>query len=219
MSCRLSTYVLAMIFLSSCASLQAKREVVDNTFYSSSNPKVQIKVNPELKYIGETKDVRQRQLVDSPYMVIHRSALYVFVDAEGAKAKKAVAIVIERTEASYVSDLYGEVGIFYEKGVSELGGLKFQYCSRLIYPSMKFHLTRFVTDHGYVIPRCIIVKSFSKVYGAQGDIAVTIVYIEAPSGLLHECKDWEPIHPLLPDQKEYLEQFNANCDNAFEVLQ
>jgi len=212
-------YLFILTILGGCASLQAKREVVDNTLYSSSNPKIQIKVSPELKYIGETKDTGQRQADASTRMLTHRVKWYVFVDSDASRVNRMVSIRIERTETYYVSDLFSYVKSSYERGTCELGGRNFQYCSRLIYPGMDRPVTRFVSDQGYVIPRCVLLKSFKKVYGAKGNILVGINYIEdPPSNLPYDCKAWKPDYPLLEDQKEYLEQFIANSDKAFEVI-
>jgi hypothetical protein len=212
--------LLIFVLLSGCASLQAKREVIDNTFYSSSNPKIQIKVSPEFKYIGETKDTGDRQAASSTRMLTHRAKWYLFVDSDASRVNRAVSIRVERTETYYISDLFSQVKSSYEKGTCELGGQNFQYCSRLFYPGMSGPVTRFVSDQGYVIPKCVLFKSYKKVYGAKGNILVDITYLEDPaaSNLSYDCKAWKPDYPLLEDQKEYREQFNANCDKSFEVL-
>jgi outer membrane biogenesis lipoprotein LolB len=65
--------LLIFFLLPGCASLQTKREVVANTLYSSSNPKIQVKVIPEFEYLGEMKDTSERQAVDSTTMLINRA--------------------------------------------------------------------------------------------------------------------------------------------------
>ena len=45
---RFSYYLLILTILGGCASLQAKREVFENTFYSSY-PEIQIKVSSEFE--------------------------------------------------------------------------------------------------------------------------------------------------------------------------
>jgi hypothetical protein len=210
---------LIFVLLPGCASLQAKREVIDNTLYSSSNPKIQIKISSEFKYIGEIKDTGARQADSSTRMLTHRAKWYVFVDSDASRVNRMVSIRIERTETHYVSDLFSYVKSSYERGTCELGGRNFQYCSRLIYPGMDHPVTRFVSDQGYVIPTCVLSKSFKKVYGAKGNILVDIKYLEDPSNLPYDCRAWKPDYPLLEGQKAYLEQFNKNCESSFAVLQ
>ena len=211
--------LLIFVLLSGCASLQVKREVIDNTFYSSSNPKIQIKVSPEFKYIGETKDTAARQAVGSTTMLEHRTKWYVFVDSEGSRVKRVVAIMIERVDTSYISDIYRLIENYYQKGTCKLGGRKFQYCSFLFYPSMSHALTKFITDEGYVLAPCVLHKSFGKVYGAKGNILVTIEYQEEIPNLNLDCTAWKPDLSLLEIQRAYLEQFNKNCESSFTVLQ
>jgi len=211
--------LLIFVLLSGCASLQVKREVIDNTFYSSSNPKIQIKVSPEFKYIGETKHTGEQQAVGSTTMLEHRTKWYGFVDSEGSRAKRVVAIMIERVDTSFASDIYCNVENYYEKGTCKLGGRNFQYFSFLSIPSMSLELTKFITDEGYVFPPCVLYKSFGKVYGAEGNIALQIKYAEDIPNLPYDCKAWKPDHPLLEDQRAYLEQFNKNCESSFTVLQ
>jgi hypothetical protein len=211
-------YLLILGVLGGCASLQAKREVVDNTFYSSSNPKIQIKISPEYKYLGEVGDTGSRQAAGSTRMLTHRAKWYVFVVSDASKVNRAVYIRIERTETQYTSDLFSYVKSYYERGTCELGGRNFQYCSLLIYPSMSGAATRFVTDQGYVVPRCVLTKSFKKVYGAKGNILLEIEYLEAPPISGYVCTSWGPDSTLWPSQREYIEQFQKNAETSFEIL-
>jgi hypothetical protein len=211
-------YLLIFVLLPGCASLQAKREVVDNTFYSSSNPKIQIKISPEYKYLGEVRDTGSRQAVSSTRMLTHRAKWYVFVNSDTHKAKRMLSIRIERTETQYISDLFSYVKSYYERGTCELGGQSFQYCSLLIYPGMDGAVTRFVTDQGYVVPKCVLTKSFKKVYGAKGNILVDISYMVAPPISGYVCTSWGPDSTLWPSQREYIEQFQKNAETSFEIL-
>ena len=210
--------LLIFVLLSGCASLQAKREVIDNTLYSSSNPKIQVKVSPEFKYLGEIKDTGDRQADSSTRMLTHRAKWYVFVVSDASKVNRAVSIRIERTETYYVSDLFSYVKSSYERGTCELGGRNFQYCSRLIYPGMNSSVTRFVSDQGYVLPRSVLSKSYKKVYGAKGNILVDITYLEVPPISGYVCNSWAPNSTLTHSQREYIEQFKRNSETSFKIL-
>ena len=43
---------VCLIIISSCAGRGVKRGVQDNVFYSSSNPTINIKINPDFAYTG-----------------------------------------------------------------------------------------------------------------------------------------------------------------------
>lgn len=201
-----------------CASVQVKREVVNNTFYSSTNPKIQIKVGPEFQYLGELTDVGDRESVGGTRMLTNWSKWYIFIDPEGSKATRVVSIKLERTETRYTSDLFGWAKRFYDKGTCQLGGRSFQYLSRRIYPAMSNPMVRFVTEKGYVLPRCAINKRFARGYGSKNNILVDITYLEDLSQLPYSCNAWNPDYPLQQDQIEFLEQFNFNCDKSVAVV-
>ena len=55
--------LLILVLLSGCASLQAKREVFENTLYSSY-PELQVAVTSNFEYIGESKEAETRQYQD-----------------------------------------------------------------------------------------------------------------------------------------------------------
>ena len=210
--------LLIFFLLPGCTSLQVKREVVDNTLYSSANPKLQIKVSSEFEYLGEIKDVGDRKSVGGTRMLTNWSKWYIFVDPEGSRAARVVSIKLERTETRYTSDLFGWAKIFYGKGTCQLGGKSFQFFSRRIYPSMSVASFKYITEKGYVLPRCAINKRFARAYGAKNNILVDITCLEDLSELPYSCSDWSPDSVLQQDQIEYIEQFNSNCDNSFAVL-
>jgi hypothetical protein len=165
---RFSYYLLILTILGGCTSLQAKREVFENTFYSSY-PEIQIKIGSEFEYIGETKQAQTTQAQDSTYTGTVRINWYIFAQSDEQRIKKAVIITIEKSPTFYVSDIYGRVKNYHDRGTCKLGGLSWQYCSFLIYPNMSSAAVRFVSDQGYVIPQCVLAKQFSKVYGPKGN--------------------------------------------------
>ncbi len=210
--------LLIFFLLPGCASMQVKREVINNTFYSSAHPKIQIKVNPELKYLGELNDVGAREAVRGTRMLTNWSKMYIFADLDGSRATRVFSIKLERTETRYTSDLFGWAKHFYEKGTCSLGGRSFQYLSRRIYPSMSNAMVNFITEKGYVLPRCVLIKRFARGYGSRNNILVDITYWEDPSELPYGCNAWSPDYPLQQDQIEYLERFNSKSDNSFAVI-
>jgi len=191
--------------------------VFENTFYSSY-PEVQIKIGSEFNYIGETKEAKTRQARDSTYTGTIRTNWYLFVQAEERRVKKSVSIEIQKAPTYFVSDIYGRVKNFYDRGTCELGGVNWQYCSSLVYLNYSRPVTRFLADKGYVIPNCLLMKSFSKVYGPKGDHLITISYLEVPPTSDYACHRWKPNSDLADSQREYIEQFKKNYETAFVVL-
>jgi hypothetical protein len=210
--------LLVLLLLSGCASLQAERGVFENTFHSSY-PDIQVKVSSEFEYIGEVDEAKTRQAQDSTYSGTVRSNWYVFAQAdEEQRIKKAVSIRIQKAPTYFVSDIYGRVTNYYDRGTCKLGGVSWQYCSRLIYAKMSAPLTKFVSEQGYIIPRCVLLKNFSKVYGSKNNYLVTVSYWEAPPTADYDCQYWEPNAQLAHSQREYIEQFKKSSETSFRIL-
>ena len=214
---RFCYYLLILTILGGCASLQAKREVLENTFYSSY-PEIQIKIGSEFEYIGETKEAKKKQAQDSTYTATVRKNWYIFAQSEAMRVRKVVLIEIKKAPTYWVSDIYGRVENYYDKGTCKLAGLNWQYCSVLIYSGRNRLLNQFATEHGYMIPRCLLAKYVSKIYGPKNNYLVTIIYAEEPPTSDYGCHNWKPNIGLAHSQREYLEQFKKNSETSFKIL-
>jgi hypothetical protein len=214
---RFSYYLLILTLLGGCASLKAKREVLENTFYSSY-PEIQVNVGSEFQYIGETKEAKKKQAQDSTYTGTVRKNWYIFAQSDEQRVKKAVLIEIKKAPTYWVSDIYGRVENYYDRGTCKLGGRNWQYCSRLIYTSGDKLLNLFATEQGYMLPRCFLGKQVSKIYGPKNDYLVTITYAEEPPTSDYACHYWKPNIGLAHSQREYIEQFKKNAETSFKIL-
>jgi len=101
-------YLLIFVFFFACASLKAERKVVDNTFYSSY-PKFRIKVSPEYKYLGEVKESANRKATNLTTDLRYDFDSYIFILADNNRAKKGIAVQIEKISSYYVGDFFGRV--------------------------------------------------------------------------------------------------------------
>jgi hypothetical protein len=206
-----------LVLLSGCASLKAKREVFENTFYSSY-PEIMIKVSSEFEYVGETSEAEMRQAQDSSYKGNVQKNWYIFVQSDKERVKKAVSIKIQRAPTYFVSDIYGRVENYHDRGTLKLGGASWQYCSVSKNVSMSGIVTRFVTEHGYVLPNCSLYKEFGKVLGAKNNYLITIAYLDFPPTSDYACHFWKPNSDLAYSQREYIEQFKKDAEASFKVL-
>jgi hypothetical protein len=215
---RLPLACLVLLFLlSGCASLKAKREVFENTFYSSY-PEIMIKVSSEFEYVGETSEAEMRQAQDSSYTGNVQKNWYIFIQSDEQRIKKAVSIKIQKAPTYFVSDIFGRVKNYHDRGTLKLGGASWQYCSVSKDVSMSGIVTRFITEQDYVVPNCSLVKMFGKVLGAQNNYLVTITYLDFPPTSDYACHFWKPNSDLAHSQREYIEQFKKNSETSFKIL-
>ena len=206
--------------LSGCASLDAERNVVANTFYSSY-PKCRIRINPDYKYVGQfnnrIKDKASDLTTDSQYDF----ETYIFLmddNRRPKKAKKAIIIQIEEVATQYAGDFFGNVKNKLESGVCELEGRKYHYYTKAIAPSWKSNTIRFLSNEGFIMPQCVLSKTAGRVVGAKGNILFKFNYFMDVTELDYTCRDWKDRDTLTKEQRSYLEKFERHWENSFEVL-
>jgi hypothetical protein len=214
---RFSYYLLILTILNGCASLQAKRDVLENIFYSSY-PEVQIKVSSEFEYIGETEEAEWRQYLDSTSTDTIRKDFYIFAQTDEERVKKSVVISVYKTRGYFVGDIWGRVENYYDRGTCKLGGVSWQYCSRLFNARKPGAVSLFATEQGYVIPECLLIKHASKAFGPKNNYLITISYFEVAPTTDYACHFWEPNSDLAYSQREYIEQFKKNAETSFKIL-
>ena len=197
-------YLLILAVLGGCA---AERKVVDNTFYCSF-PKFTIRINPDYEYIGQRYTRSERWGYDT----------YVFILADNNRIKKVIAIDIEKISTYYVSDFWGNVENKLDSGVCELGGKKYHHYTNALMPSMKWNMTRLVSDKGFILPNCLLTKRVGRIEGAKGNILFKIYYFEDVTDLGSACRSWKNKDTLSKDQLDRLAQFDKNWHEVFEVL-
>ena len=216
-------YLLVLAVLGGCASLKAKREVLENTFYSSY-PEIQIKVGSEFEYIGETKEAEWRQYQDSTSTDTIRKDFYIFAQTDEERVKKSVVISVHKTKGYWVGDLFGRIENYYDRGTCKLGGVSWQYCSRYLDASKPGAVTKFAAEQGYVMPECLLIKHTSKAFGPKNNYLITISYIEEPPTSDYACHFWKPNSEkpnggLEYSQLEYIEQFHKNAETSFKIVE
>ena len=209
--------LLILGFLSGCASLNPERNVVANTFYSSY-PKCRIRINPDYDYVGQfnnrIKDKASNLTTDLRYDV----ESYIFLMHDNKRAKKATIIQIEKVSTPYVGDFFGNLKNKLESGVCELGGKKYHYYTKAIVPSRKSNTIRFLSNEGFIMPRCVLSKTAGRVVGAKGNILFQVKYFMDVTELNYTCRDWKDRDTLTEEQRSYLEKFERNWEDSFEVL-
>ena len=209
--------LLIFSFLSGCASLNPERNVVVNTF-SSSYPKCRIRINPDYEYVGQfnnrIKDKASNLTTDLRYDF----EAYIFLMHDNKRAKKATVIQIEKVATHYVGDFFGNVKNKLESGVCELDGKKYHYYTKAIVPSRQSNTIRFLSNEGFIMPRCVLSKTAGRVVGAKGNILFKVKYFMDVTELGYTCRDWEDRDTLTKEQRSDLEKFERHWENSFEVL-
>ncbi len=100
-----------------------------------------------------------------------------------------------------------------------MGERKYQYCAFLtsFIADYQKELVTYVSEKGYILPNYMLKKQYARLMSARKDTIVSIAYHEDLSGYGDTPSYWTRNH-LGWLQKKYLNKFDENCENSFDVL-
>jgi hypothetical protein len=203
-------FAFLFVLLLGCASLKPERKVVDNVFYSSY-PKVEMRVNPELIYLGELKYHSTKESVSGGKLLSYNHECFIFLQADSKKTAKRLFIIrTQRVETYFVSDLFGRVKNKLDFGTSDIDGHDYQYYIGAIEPKASGEVTKYISDNGYVVPRCALLRRDARVFGSKENLLFSVEYMEDISKFKYECKSWKLRDELTEEQELILKRFNSN---------
>ena len=209
--------LLALTFLPLSAGAKPERYVKDNVFYSSS-PKLEAKVDPKFKYLGRLDYTMEQQSPDRVQLVTYETKSYVFVDGIENKLKKAVYVQLRREQNKYVGNLLGDARANLRSGICSLGEKEYQCFTRVIFLSGDEPIAKFISEQGYVLPTCILARTYARADSEENTYLVVITYFEnfSDSGL--SCESWQSEEQPTEEHKQYLEGFDRNCKASFTII-
>jgi hypothetical protein len=209
-----------MAVLGSCASLKGKREVVDNTL-SSNYPKLKVKVDPSLTYLGDLRyDTGGYDVYD--YRKTHhtqRAHSFVFLTAEESAIKKALVITIKKMKGTriFTPDQAAHKKGILDQGNLRLAGKRFQYYSMVVKVTTEHPALEYVYDKGYTTPDYALRTTVVRVVKA-GTMLIKLNYYEDITGSSFSYNSWRNKDDLYEEQLNCLEVCHKNCLTAFEIL-
>ena len=211
--------IVCLLIMFSCAGMEPKRGVQDNIFYSSSDPAINIKINPDFAYTGSEI---QNQCVYDPWidknsplrtdsaftgpLIMYR----VFAEKESHKfynseLKRKINITISTIT---IQDHYWRPSLFDQvknklaTGDVAINGKKYQYC---VFADMSSSVN------------CWLVKALGRIVSAKRDSKMNIYYEENLEGK-YTCSDWEKAYLLNNDQKVFLNELIESSEKDIQIL-
>lgn len=220
--------IFLLLVLVMCGGCATGAKVTDDTF-RYSYPKMEAKINPEFTYLGDVKYTDRPELT-SGVNIRHDTNAYIFISAKDSKVKKILSIAIENIsvdERSYRDSVFEGGTVEYttrfertkdmlDYGEQKLGRKSFKYYEKLIYLPLSNPQMTFLSNKGYILPTCVFLKEFVRVFGRSSLMRFT--YCEDLTDSGYGCNVWRNLTYLKTDQKSYLSNCSKNCMNSFEVL-
>jgi hypothetical protein len=216
------------ILAAGCAGPAEKieRSVTNNVFYSSSNPRTRIKIDPGFKYLGEalgTGTPRQGDTVALKGPTIKNSS-YVFATVSSDQVlDKVVLISISKISTGYqLHDLFNWMQNRLESKPLEIQGEIYQCSIQPFSAVFNPNEKQLISDQGYKEARCYLVKGLCKRLTTENQPKLFVYYLEDISRKfdpIYPCENWKNLSAYTIVQKEYLKEFIQRSDRFIEILE
>lgn len=209
--------VYALIFILILSSCTPVRQVVNNHF-TSSYPQMSVVIDPSFKYLGSVKQSFDSKSTNDEKMLRNDAEYFIFVKDICADniISTGLHIEIRKIETYFVSNYYDtKEKNQFDHGMIALGGNQYEFATKTVFPSMAGEITKYVKDNGYIIPNCIIMKSFSRI--VYSNTVISYNYYERLPGDFPDARDWKDKVLLTDPQKKFLKEFSKRCDKAFRL--
>jgi hypothetical protein len=204
--------------------VKAERKLLDkNTFYSSKNPRLHIKVSKEFKFLGKADATIYRDYTTSPGGTFHKNEAYIFGHIDNHSLQSAVIISFSTMRKGYyLPDVFSKIKNKIDRGSLRIGDKRFHFCVYASSSPLVSYQETFLDDEGYVIPNCFLVKAYCRRTSIRNedDTRVTILYLE---DIFHRtgyrCKDWKNVNAFEKEQSEFLTEFVKRSEQSIQFLE
>ena len=152
-------------------------------------------------------------------MVSYETKSFIFVEDVGQQLKKAAYIQIRREQTQHVGNFLGDAKTNIRSGICSLGQKEYKCFTRAILLSGAEPIAKFISEHGYNLPACVLARTFTRVDFSAGNYLIVLTYLENLPESGPDCSSWQAEQPLTMEQKRFLEQFDRNREASFKVVE
>jgi hypothetical protein len=197
---KLILLIIAIGFLFGCAGLERIRTVQDdNIFYSSSTPKIRIKINPDFKFENETDSHERGYGFDSGERSSNiKVDKFLFIERVSGK-HRGVEIKIQELLTRnwfFTPDIFKPKNQFYA-GKLKIQGNTYQYCTFAVKSSNNY----------------LLINGIGRLIGGNNNAMIIIYYLEQATG------DWSNFNMLTSEQKKQLDEFIEDSEKDIQILE
>ena len=192
--------VVCILLIFGCAGPERVRTVQDdNIFYSSSNPNIRIKINPDFKFNKET-DNRDSGF-SSGYgekSSNRKVTRFLFIDRVSGKRRGVEIVIAELLSPrwSFSANIFSPKNN-YDSGRIKIQGNNYQYCTFVVRQPNNY----------------LLIRGIGRIVGANNNVSIVIYYLEQATG------DWSNINLLTAEQKKQLNELIEDSKRDIEILE
>ena len=217
-----SILVLAINLLYGCAALTPQIVVTDNTF-SSDYPKINIKINPDYRYIGHVNYKGEAQDYQDPAKkAVRINDMYIFVPKDAKdQMGSAVMIVIARLANpgwTYLGSGYESSSkTVYRHGVATFAGQNYEAVThRMVFSSTDQPFYDHLMNQRLLAASSFIARSYR--HPVSRDSIMHIRYIEDIRTTGFSPGEWNDKALLKDAQIRFLDDFEKRASKALEII-
>ena len=210
----------SLICVQSC--VESQREVQNNLFYSSSNPKLSIRLNPNFKYLGKFVSKKERLTTSGTSVRVDRE-VYVFgcIDKNNI-INKVVLIDIYNIPQHVVflpDNIFSNEKDILVSGNKKIYNADYKYAVTLGNESKIKELQTVIKNAKHLASPCYMRVAFANVLSSSTLFCIQyledIFYNEKTK--TYKCNEWEISSILDNEQRIFLKDFIINSEKAFQV--
>lgn len=216
--------VVCLVLNYSCVGYRnIERNVRDNNiFYSSHYPKIDIKINPDFKYIGKQERAKHIKYAYDPGGSKVEANTYTFCQIGDNKiVKKGVLIGFYRISQGYwLPDLFSNVKNKLDSGSVKIKGKSYQYAVNAAARFFPRDVKEAIYDRGYIISNCYLWKGLARTVTRTEDTKTYIYYFEdiAYGDIKYGCGQWQNATMLSDEQTVFLKEFIDRSEKNIQIL-
>ncbi|MFC1877884.1 hypothetical protein ACFL2E_11550 [Thermodesulfobacteriota bacterium] len=192
--------ISAIAILCSCAGRE--RGVQDNMFYSSSIPKLNIKINPDFKYAeSQSSSDRGTNPMAGDKMANVDVERYSFYNGDTNRSVEIIIQEITTNRWFWMPDHFRNTKNKIESGDTIVNGKNYKYC---------------IAVQEISLGSCILSKMLGRNVTANSNCRILIMYNQNIRDY-SICDGWMDSQ-LTESEKAYLNNFLADSENDFDIL-
>jgi hypothetical protein len=192
--------IVCILLIFGCAGSERVRTVQDdNIFYSSSTPKIRIKINSDFKLDKETDNL------DTGFSTgygekssTQKITKFLLIDRVSGKRRGVEIVIVELTSPgwSFNPKIFKPKNQF-DSGKIKIQGNNYQYCTYAVRKPNNY----------------LLVKGMGRIVGAKGNAMILIYYLEQATG------DWSNKARLITEQIKQLNEFIEDSKRDIQILE
>jgi hypothetical protein len=209
-------FLLTLILVTPAAAGDSRS--VTNNLFSSSRPRLNVKVNPRYKYLGKINHTVIVPTADRARVNRYAAESYVFVDSTGNHVNKAFYIQIRNEQTSHSVNLLGDMRVNLQSGFCQLGEQEYRCRTRVVFPTREGAVPKLIMEKGYTIPECVLTRAYTRIDSTNGNFLLILSYNEDLSRSGLDCGAWLSKDELAAEQELFLDGFERRCRDSFEIV-